>query len=63
MSKQRIKPNYRRRVLRLPSGSLQIGRAEQPRLGQRRAAFTSTPLISSLPGTAPSLGSLSTASL
>ena len=33
MGKQRIKPNYRRRVLRLPDpGSLQIGRAQQPRL-------------------------------
>jgi hypothetical protein len=55
MGKQRIKPNYRRRVLRLPdldhwiiaNWLCSIASARQP-----RAAFTSTPSINSFLGIA-----------
>jgi hypothetical protein len=54
MGKQRIKPNYRRRVLRLPDLdhcklAVLNSSAREP-----RAAFTSTPSINSSLGIAPS---------
>ena len=62
MGKNRIKPNYRRRVLRLPDldhckTSVSIA-SDHPHL----AASTSMPLTNSSPGTAPNLDSLSTVS-
>ena len=54
MGKHRIKPNYRRRVLRLPDLD-HCKSAVLNSLGSPlRAAFTSTPSINSSPGTAPS---------
>src|SRR5208337_2087188 len=62
MGKQRIKPNYRRRVLRLPDLD-HCKTAVLNSLGSpARAESTSTPSTSSSPGTAPSLGWPSTAS-
>jgi hypothetical protein len=62
MGKQRIKPNYRRRVLRLPDLD-HCKAAVLNNLGSPpRGVFTSTPLTSSLHGIAPSLASPSTAS-
>jgi hypothetical protein len=53
MGKRRIKPNYRRRVLRLPDLEIAKWRCSIASARQPRAAFTSTPSTNSSLATAP----------
>jgi hypothetical protein len=62
MGLQRIKPNYRRRVLRLPIWTIANWQCSPASARQPRAASMSTPSTNSSPGTARSLGWPSTAS-